>query len=368
MRRRNSISVIIVAIICCSWSIFAAARQSVDLYNTSVLLLDQSAGVRRQAAIKGLSTVVVKASGRRDSLHNATIAQALKEAETYLYEFSYASSSRTLKVAGVDRKAVKLLMRFSPGPVEKLLRDAGVPLWQASRPDVVVWVASTKGTQQRFISPSSLTGQAFKTSARRRGLPLVSPVLDLDDRRALSVSRLWAGDSESIIKASLRYQADAILAGRLRPADGRQWRGQFTLYYQGQEKLFSASGASSARVATAIVEQVSNYFASTFSVATNTAGRSAQSTVLTVNNVDDFGVYAQLLRYLERLKMTRSVSLSSVDGNRLTLALEFDGSIDLLMKTLALDKRLRPVDVTQQWSSVPLSAGSGQNPLQFEWR
>ncbi len=54
-------------------------------------------------------------------------------------------------------------------------------------------------------------------AADERGLPIAWPLLDLQDRDAVTFIDVWGGFEDRIVAASARYRADAVLIGEVRP-------------------------------------------------------------------------------------------------------------------------------------------------------
>lgn len=190
-----------------------AAEKSVDIYNTSSLVINQSPEVRQKATAKGLNRVLIRLSGQQNISQSQSIQIALKQAPDYLDRFSYQSTQQTLTIAGAARPATLLLMQFNAAAVKRLLSEANLPLWSERRPDVLVWTATDK-RGKKYVDIESDMAKALNTSAADRGLPIVLPVLDLEDRRALPVARLWALDENQVRLASQRYATNAVLSGR----------------------------------------------------------------------------------------------------------------------------------------------------------
>ena len=63
--------------------------------------------------------------------------------------------------------------------------------------------------------------QAMLTAAQQRGIVLVFPQLDAQDKAAVGVADLASFDAGRIRAASARYQPDAVLVGVMAPAEGQ---------------------------------------------------------------------------------------------------------------------------------------------------
>ncbi len=337
----------LLAMVCSS--MLAYGEKTLDLFTADALVVNQTTEVRQQAAANGLATVLVRLSGSQDVLSHPEIRNALANASRYLYEFSYQSTDQTLTIAGAARPATRLLMRFSATPLEQLLQAAQLPVWSSSRPDMLVWTA-IDGDKKAYVAADSSMGLALKVAAQGRGLPITMPVLDLQDRSALSLTRLWAMDEGSVRVASRRYDTDAVLAGRF-SEDRSQWTGNFMLLYQGKTRYLTASGNSQPVVANEIINQVTDFFASLFSVTTGSQ-IGAEPVLVQVNNITDFAAYIAVLNYLEKLPLVQTVILSSANRENLRVKVQLNTDIPRFLNAMELDRKLKRLNENST-SSLP---------------
>jgi hypothetical protein len=363
-----------------SLSCFAFANKAVDLYSASVLVVNQTAEVRRKAAKDALANVIVKMSGSRQALDHPDVRKAINNASQYLYQYSYQTTDRTITIAGAEQPANRLLMRFNPGPLERLLRNAQQPIWSSNRPDILVWLAINDGRQE-FVSAGSQMGLAMKTAANKRGIPIVNPVLDLEDRSALSVSRLWAMDEGSIRVASQRYTTQGILAGRIQK-NRNQWLGRFIFLHQGKTEYFTATGGKLSVVADSIIGQITDYFANIYSVVPQVLSHQ-EGVLIQINNVTDFTRYSAIISYLENLPTVRSLLVTHVNRELLQIRLVLNTDLDRFLNILKLERKLQnlnkasssqqplkelSVSLTSGAVGTVVSAPLEEQALEFLWR
>ncbi len=325
------------------FSVSAIAEKRIDLYQDDQLVLDQSESLRKQAVAKGLSAVLVKMSGQQQVLLNPLIKDALTRAESYLLRYSYESTEETIVLAGEQRQARRLRLFYSPTAVKRIMTSAQIPLWFENRPEVLFWLAGDRQGKRLLDSESSVI-KDFKSVAYKRGLPLVVPLLDLNDRQQLPVARLWAMDEATIRQASARYSLDGILAGRVQQS-GSQWSGRFLLIHKGQRQYFTATAATSQNLANRIIAQAAAYYATQDAVVVNEE-HTAPSMTVTVDNIQGFEHYAALLTLLEELPIIAAVMVSHVDAETVTLELSYSGTTDKVLSALANVSLIQQVDAS----------------------
>ena len=229
-----------------------------DIYHESTLVLNQSEVLRLQATSQALAAVIVRASGSEQAIEHTQVKAALQAADDYLYQHAYQSTTETLIIAGSAQPARRLLMQFSAARVQQLLREAGLPIWPNQRTQVLLWMVTDDGGKRLAVADSKVV-VAFKHEASQRGLPLVKPLLDLEDRQRISAARIWAEDEASIINASKRYPAKAILSGQVKFHAG-EWQARFILIHQQQRQTLKAKAASLALLSESIIAQATSYF------------------------------------------------------------------------------------------------------------
>ncbi len=385
--------IFIIAILVLSPVVNSYAEKTVDLFNTSALVVNQTPEVRRQAVERSLRMVLVRLSGNTETLSAPEIQGALQRATDYLERFTYQSTNQTLTIAGAQQAATLLIMQFNGAELINLLKQSRQSVWQASRPDVLVWTATdTRG--KKYVDIDSEMAKALSSAAIKRGLPIVIPVLDLEDRAALTVSRLWAIDESSVRKAAARYATNAVLSGRF-TVNQNLWKGNFILIHKDKNTYLTASGNNQSEVAAEIVDQVTDYFAQIYSVSYDAIGSSnnlpinANSNVNSVNtsvervggqtpialpfsrdprsfyiqvsNIQGFEQYIALMNYLDGLALVDSITIANAQFPRLLLDVKLSVGEQQFLSTLELDKRLQRV------SSGAAINGSEQAP-EFVWR
>ena len=336
-----------------------------NLYTTNVLVADQSEVIRRQRISEGLSTVIVRLSGKKSALQHPDIQLALKNASSYLYEFSYHSIDEELLVEGTPQNAIRLVLRFSEEPVQRLLEQARLPLWSSNRPKLLVWSAvNDKGVSNADLNAPIV--KQLKEATTDRGLSFSLPVLDRQDRRALPITRLRAIDEGAVRVASRRYQAEAVLAGRFRQGGG-QWAASFIFLHKDKTHYLTAKNRRQSVVVTSIIDQVAEHLATVYAV-TPSASPSGLSVSLRVHEINNFSAYTAVLNYLQALVVVDTLILEEVDNQQIQVGVYLNADLDPFLNILRLDRKLQQVN-TVGVRTLPVPAnGQAREALDFTWR
>lgn len=347
------------------------AGQTVDIYKAEVLVKNQSEAERNAAARASFGELIVRVSGQRAAISHPAIQQALPKAQNYLFGFAYKSTTDSIIEEGKSLSATGLQLNFEPRAIEKLLRDAQLPLWPATRPKVLVWLVA-KGPAGLRVVPQPADIQAMQAQASYRGLPLVFPQLDA----GLAANDLWSANVEKIKAASLPYKADAILVGRYTPSSigsipapsslssnevldtGNAslnglgpWVGDWQLVHADSIQPFTDETPEASGLFTSAIDRAADYFANQYAITPTNQG--PQSIVLRVRNVASFGAFKEVQRYLGELAMVQRMEVVTVNSEGLLVRLNVEGDTKLLLGTLALGRRLVPEAV-----SAPVSEAS----------
>jgi len=374
----------------------------VDIYTASTAVASQSEAERNRAAQDTLGEVVVRVSGQASALANPQVQQALSRAPNYLYGFSYSTSSQApgagsqpTNDAAAGDVGMVVQLNFSPEAIQQLLRDAGLPLWPAQRPRILVWLLSQDATGIHLETNSAVL-DALRQQARYRGLPLVFPN---EDAAQQWLGSLWQFDAQTLAEASKAYRADAILLGRytdnlaqgvpsalyttadsdplggaelvvaplasspesgVAPAEQSMPTGPWQLDWQfirDDKHLGEARQVADLAIEFSTeVDRLADTLAREYAIIPSAQG--PQTLSLHVGGVQDFASFKRIQSYLSGLAMVKQAELEKVDASGMTLQLTIEGDLKLLISTLALGRKLQPENPQVLLDVLNGSAGS----------
>ena len=288
-----------------------------DLYEADQPVLNNA---RDAAFVEALKTVAIRVSGQRDAPER--LGSALNDPRKYVQRFGFT----------VDNV---LQVGFDSVSVDRMLQEAGLPIWGRERPATLVllnviepdgfahWITGDQPNAQKDV---------LGKVARERGLPLKWPAVD---PQAISES--------NALQEAERYGANAALLGRAQGGVVR-WT------------LVTVDGAS--QVSGGLedgVHMAADAFARVFAA----SGSSLGNVVVEVSGIGDLDAYASTLNYLEGMTLVRSVALEQVAGDTMRFKLAVRGDATTLRRAIALDSRLVSQD--------DLAAPAGER-LTFRYR
>ena len=313
---------------------------------------------------RALAGVLVKVSGRQEVLSNPVIRKALAKPESYVQKYGFQSAS------GLGRSQY-FQADFNEQAINNLLRSAGLAIWGANRSPTIVWLALDNGRGRAIVSSPGSLAAALSNGFHNRGVPVLFPLMDVDDVNAISAVDLWGGFNDKIRKASRRYGTESILTGRL-TRNGELYNGRLSLLFRGSVARTSAvNGLDAAGVAGLAANMAGSILSGHYAI---DASQNSGNVVLLVENIVNLEAYAALSSYLEQVTAIRDVSVRKVDANSVELVLAVDGSKHQLVEALALERKLVPV--TESVNSLsepavqlsePVVQPSEPAPMVYRW-
>ena len=193
------------------------------LFVVDVRVEDQTASVERTATRTSLLEVISRLTGLESVPRTAEIKKALDQAESFVSEYMYTEVPNFDSETSAASKPLSVLrIVFQPAQIESLLRLAKLPRWPTPRDKCIVWALLENGGRRESIA----SGETFRfaellaSSGSERGLPLIFPVMDLEDQLAVDEGLIWGRFGKELLQASERYNANCLLIGRLVAHEG----------------------------------------------------------------------------------------------------------------------------------------------------
>ncbi len=342
------------ALLCCAGGAFAA--DSAGLYEAVVPVTGYDAVARDQALGAALSEVLVRVSGDQNAPQNPALARVVMNAQRLVQRYSYETAptpADTVPVPspGPDTEAAAVITPqplpaptlllhalFDPSGVDRVLSAAGFNVW-GSRPQTLLWLALDSGTSQSLVgadAPAPL-GPLLKAATDRRGLPLLYPLLDLEDQQALQYSDVVDGTADRIRAAAQRYQPDAVLAGYVHATAPEQYEARWTVYLQDGAPSWTAQG-SLQQVIDAGIDGTADLFERQAPALTD----SEAGELLHVSGITDLNRYADVEHYLAGIPMVARVQTRTIEATAVTFVLQLNDSRQAFLETLAHGALLLP--------------------------
>ena len=316
------------------------------LYEVEVQVVDQSENVRREGVQTALRLVLIKLTGDRQAPGRTGVAPLLKQAQNYLQQYRYRGvpvAQESGSGETINTMETRLWVKFDEDNLDQALRDLSVPGWGRERPSTLIWLAVGDEEGRRLVGLEDGPGyvQPITQRADQRGIPLIYPLLDLDDNAALRASDVWGGFTQPIFAASSRYHADAILTGIIESPVPGIWEGRWTAYINNQMATWTSESDLLAAALDEGIDKLADLLASQFARTAVFAGvNQVKLTVADISNVDQ---YASVLKYLSSLNSASDVEVMQVDGATVTFLLQAHGGDLAVSQAIELGRILEAI-------------------------
>ncbi len=387
----------------------ALAARIADLYEAEIPVLSQSRADRYVAIQQAFAEVLVRVSGQQDVVlalpplietdavplkktpnqeqpklvlvgKTAEIASALNRATFYVKQFRYQKTTgrphinwgiKPLKTKNrkVKKSQQVLWIRFNKKKINKLLQEANLPVWGSTRPSILVWMVVESRGKRYLLSNSikSTTRVSIEKYARLYGLPVRFPLMDLADRANISTSDVWGNFEDRVMSASKRYQAEAILVGKLYKAN-HAWDAQWHLYVNGRRVDWQEQGIYLDKV----VKQGLSHTAQNLSLAFADVktDKGIQHVLLEVKDINNLAGYSQAVKYLSSISAVKKVQTVRVNKSSVLFNLTTQGSRVGVMQAIALGSQLvaepntvpkQAVDISMETATINNVNGNNTN-------
>jgi len=336
MRFWHLTALLVLGLVSGAYAPSVGAVETSGLYQATVPVGDRAQASRDEAFRQALAQVLVKVSGNSKIVLQPAAQKALKNSSSFVQEYAYAGKGDGLR----------LQVKFEPEAINQWLIRNKLPLWSRERPVVIWWVGVEESSRQRFIlgrlasAKHGALMQVVEKTAALRGVPVIFPLLDLEDRGVVSFSDLAGGFISPVERASSRYEANAEVIGILRRQSG-EWVGRWQLEFSGQTARWRSVGVTPASVLENAVNEVADHLAKHLAVVPTSQKEPAL--LITFRDVQTAAAFARIEHLLRHFASIRHAYPLSIDGDRVRFRVIPRGQPGDVARNLALTGWLRPL-------------------------
>lgn len=302
------------------------------LYQADLFVNSQSPEIRTAAERQGLIQVLIKLTTDSAIVNNPMIQTGLKKADYYVQEFSYSLPTPT-------SSHYQLNIQFNKADLNKLLKKAGIAIWEEDRPLLLVWLTLTKDEQTDIIGNDDHGSvlNTLKEEAKKYGLPLIFPVMDVNELNHIRPQQVLSLDLENLRKVSHRYQADGYLIANI-VRNGDSYASKWYLIYNKDQWQWSMVSTSIEKILQNGVQEITHSLAKKHLV--KTPEIQDIWIKLEVSNINERDELSMLLDYLKNTNSVQRVQLSQVEGTVVRVAVLVHGNLGTFIQQASLGKRL----------------------------
>jgi len=316
----------------------ASAAQVSNLHQAQVPVATQSDQDRNRVAPDALKQAIIKVVGNRQAVNSADITALLADAKRYVDRYSYQQIDQDGDSASTETLAVNFI--FDAKTLNNALERIGLPIWGENRPEILLWLASETNGDPRLIGENddNTVNVLIEKHADRRGLPIVLPLMDLEDQTQISFTDIQSGNSNIINAASARYGARITLTAKI-GGNPEQAAISWQAFNNDDNLRWQTEGTLDSAIAGGI-DQLADSLGQRFAQQMGPP----QQLAVEITDVKNYNDYNRLIAYLNNLQAVESVSVISMDNNLLKVDLTIAGDVSKFRDLLAFDGILQVND------------------------
>lgn len=305
------------------------------LFEAEVEVSDQTQTTRNAAFESALAQVLVRVTGQTGMPGTSAGKSLLAAPDRLVQQYRYFTEPNHVP------PLLKLWVRFDGDAIRQALQQQGMAYWGGERPDTLVWLA-VEDRGNRYVvaaNDGSDVHREIAAAARARGVPVLFPLMDLEDQVQVRYADIWGGFFDKVLAASGRYNTPVILIGRLNRMPSGGWASRWQLEMSGSTRTWSDSHPQLEVLARQGIDDLAEVQASQLAVNTGAAG---STVAITVSAIDTLDGYARAGNYLSSLSSVRNVQVAEVRADEVQYTLQLNGSIQDLNRTISIGTVLVP--------------------------
>ena len=342
-----------------------------NLYIAQIPVHSQNVNDRSIALSAAYQTVLIKVTANSKVLQNGRIQAAAAHPDEYIQQYSYQANSDATDAAN----PYLLIVQFDPEAINRLLASAKLVVWGQDRPLTLFWIATTVDGTQHLLSASDEgpIPSLLDKQAQLYGLPILLPILDLNDLSQLSVTDIVGRFVAPVVQASVRYGSNAIVMINIEKKN-HQWTSLWTLITTNAPQSWQEQGTDLSQIMSDGMQQLTHLLSQQFALS---GGKNQSTTNLQISGINNLNDYAHALRYLQRISLVKKVTVLKLAGTQVQFQLVLRGDRNTLQKAIALDQTLTSITAaptaSTQADSAPATvlAHNLQNndtgQLEYQW-
>ena len=313
------------------------ATQFTSPYQGNIAVVDQT---EHELKILALKQVLVKVSGNVDIVNINDNRLTLEKVDKFLSQYGYNNSLNTRYFTAV----------FDKHKINQVLNEMQQPIWGETRPITLVWLVADESNERQLVSDNMISQNTvpslstiFINQQHNRGVKLEFPVMDLEDRLALSISDVSGRFYDPIAQAAKRYGVEHFVAADLKQVNSDTWSLSWELIKsstKGNKILVSEKlRGEKALIVSQMVNKIADYYASQYAILENQGEKFSQ--IIYVDGVNSLTKLSKLNEVLTNLLAVESFEVRSVMGGLVTVDIKINGGLSSFKNGLFVQPNLQ---------------------------
>ena len=317
-----------------------------DLYTVEVPVADQTTSIRLQAFKEAFRQVIVKVSGSNDALKSPKFARPLERSSRYVKQFSYITRE-SQDAQELSSELLYLKMDFDKQLIESLLRDNNFAIWGRERPGSLLVISYDVNETIKLVSDDSTPEMVdmLEASANRQGLPVLFPLMDLEDISLVRISDVISRHFEKIEIMATRYSPDALVVGQIVGRSDTGWQGDWEVRFDEQIFKWQYKASSEELVVEQLIKHLARILALEFALENHQT--SDQDLLMSVSAMSGIGQLIAVQHYLQSLNVVESVRVALIQQEVVTFRIKLRNEVEDLQRLIEFGDVLEQEDYPQ---------------------
>jgi hypothetical protein len=228
-----------------------------------------------------------------------------------------------------------LILTFNQSALAQALNESSLPIWSSSRPDVLIWLTLDEYVIGAQSQRADITERLY-AAAEQRGLPILLPLMDLQDQAQVRAADVRGGYVDNVAIASQRYGAAVVLTANMAIENGQahiNWQTELN----GQTEVWHSRGDVAVAINAGIEEltdRVSRRFTQVVS------NPNSYQYDLEISDVTGFADYSRVMDYLKKAQYVTDVNLVKLSADSLFMRISLQGDLDVFKQALSIERVL----------------------------
>lgn len=323
----------------CAYPGGATAGVVPHLYDTSLVCQTQANTERQTLFKQGLVEVLERASGIVGIADSAAVKKKIENPSNFVEQYRYEGNT--------------LQVKYSADLVNDLIAQMGHTVWGQRRPNVMVWLAVEQNDKRRIVgAETDLPLQAsLKQAATQKGLPLILPLMDIEDASVITLNDVWENAPAILQHAQARYSTETVLVGRLYSdqsdqSEGKPWQADWHLISDRGTHSWTLTGASPEAL---VAEGVNHATHQLIGVGQQSSASSvplinSAPFLVSIADIHSGADFNEVEAYLHSIVQVQAVNVSQVLGSLAVFEITPHGENgpQAFERVLSADQHLRP--------------------------
>ena len=317
-----------------------------DLFTIELPVADQTTSLRLEAFSEAFRQVVVKVSGSDDALASPAFKVPMQRSARYVKQFRYVNRSQGDE-QGFDSGQLYLRIDFDQQLIEALLREHNFPVWGRERPSTLLVISYDINEKIRLASQDATPDliEALDQAAARHAVPVLFPLMDLEDIAQVSIGDIAARQYDRIEIMSRRYGPNALLVGQVIGRSGEGWRGDWEVRFADQLFRWKHEAPSKQEVIDQVIRHLARILALEYALEDHR--NMSQALLLSVSSLYGIANLLKVQRYLESLNAVESVRVEMINKDVVTYRLGLRNDPEDLQRLIEFGEVLEQEDFPQ---------------------